>query len=241
MKKLILFTLLVMLCIGGVVAQSLAPYQKQISMEKINVEAWAASIEKGTEDDLKSAFNDYMKKNFKLRTKKNGRHSLVVPEATLPQVITRRGDLHVQFSNDTGRLEMAIAFMMGYDIYLNSREYPQEMERFKDFFVNFLYNYYKDYYEKMIRAKEKVLKDLRSQIATNEKKVKSLQRDIEKTEKRIAKETDLLKKTELENKNVVARRQIDALNEMNANNNKQINSIEAEISQIKMQIANIGK
>lgn len=93
----------------------------------------------------------------------------------------------------------------------------------------------------MIREKEKMLKDLRSQIADNEKKAKSLQNDIEKTQKKIAKESDQLKKTELENKNVVARRQIDALNEMNANNNKQITNIENEINQIKMQMANIGK
>ncbi|PKQ70241.1 hypothetical protein [Raineya orbicola] len=240
MKKLV--TLLGLLLVGNyVLSQSLAPYQKQITLEKINVDAWAAGIEKGTEDDLKDAFSAYVKKNFNLKSKKNGRHGLVVPEATLPQVTTRRGDLHVQFSNDTGRPEMAVAFMMGYDIYLNARENPQEMERFKEFFTTFLFNYYKEYYEKMIREKEKMLKDLRSQIADNEKKVKSLQSDIEKTQKKIAKESDQLKKTELENKNVVARRQIDALNEMNANNNKQITNIENEINQIKMQMANIGK
>lgn len=240
MKKLV--TLLGLFLVANfVLAQSLAPYPKQITLEKINVDAWAASIEKGSEDDLKDAFSAYIKKNFNLKSKKNGRHGLIVPEASLPQVTTRRGDLHVQFSNDAGRPEMAIAFMMGYDIYLNVRETPQEMERFKEFFTTFLYNYYKEYYEKQIRDKEKMIKDLRSQISNNEKKVKSLQNDIEKTQKKIAKESDQLKKTELENKNVVARRQIDALNEMNANNSKQINAIEAEISQIKMQIANIGK
>ncbi|MCS6795104.1 MAG: hypothetical protein RMJ97_08100 [Raineya sp.] len=240
MKKLVL-VLGIYLASYLVVAQSLAPYQKQITLEKINVDAWAAGVEKGSEEDLKDAFSNYVKKNFGLKAKRNGKHGLVVPEATLPQVTTRRGDLHVQFSNDTGRPEMAIAFMMGYDIYLNSRENPQEMERFKEFFTTFLYNYYKEFYEKLIREKEKILKDLRGQIADNERKVKSLQSDIEKTQKKIAKETDQLKKTELENKNVVARRQIDALNEMNANNNKQITNIENEINQIKMQMANIGK
>ncbi|GAB4135193.1 MAG: hypothetical protein OHK0045_25820 [Raineya sp.] len=222
-------------------SQSLAPYQKQITIDKINVDSWAAAVERGTEDDVKSAFSDYVSKNYKLKTKKNGKHALIVAEANIPQITTRRGDLHVQFSDNTGRPEMAIAFMMGYDIYLNSRDNAPEMERFKEFFANFLMDYYKGFYEKQIREKEKILKDLRSQISNNEKKAKSLQKDIESNQKKLAKESDQLKKTEIENKNVAARRQIDALNEMNSNINKQIGNYESEIAQIKMQIANIGK
>lgn len=222
-------------------SQSLAPYQKQITIDKINVDSWAAAVERGTEDDVKSAFSDYVSKNYKLKAKKNGKHALIVTEANIPQITTRRGDLHVQFSDNTGRPEMAVAFMMGYDIYLNSRDNAPEMERFKEFFANFLMDYYKGFYEKQIREKEKILKDLRGQISDNEKKAKSLQKDIENNQKKLAKESDQLKKTEIENKNVAARRQIDALNEMNSNINKQIGNYESEIAQIKMQIANIGK
>lgn len=222
-------------------SQSLAPYQKQITLDKINVDAWAAAVERGTEDDVKSAFSDYVSKNYKLKTKKNGKHGLIVPEANIPQITTRRGDLHVQFSGETGRFEMAVAFMMGYDIYLNSRDNAPEMERFKEFFANFLMEYYKGFYDKLVRDKEKVLKDLRGQIASNEKKAKSLQKDIDSNQRKLAKESDQLKKTEIENKNVAARRQIDALNEMNSNLNKQISNYESEIAQIKMQITNIGK
>ncbi len=222
-------------------AQSLAPFQKQITLDKINVDSWAASVERGTEDDVKSAFSDYVSKNYKLKTKKNGKHGLIVAEANIPQITTRRGDLHVQFSSETGKLEMAVAFMMGYDIFLNSRDNAPEMERFKEFLANFLMDYYKGFYDKLIREKEKVLKDLRGQISDNEKKAKSLQKDIESNQKKLAKEADQLKKTEIENKNVAARRQIDALNEMNSNLNKQIGNYESEIAQIKMQIANIGK
>lgn len=221
--------------------QSLAPYQKQISIEKVNVDSWAAAIEKGTEDDVKSAFSDYVSKNYKLKTKKNGKHALIVPEANITQITTRRGDLHAQFSGETGRPEMAVAFMLGYDVYLNTKDHPQEMERLKEFFANFLMDYYKGFYEKQIREKEKVLKDLRGQISDNEKKIKSLQKDIESNQKKLAKESDQLKKTEIENKNVAARRQIDALNEMNANLNKQVSNYENDIAQIKVQIANIGK
>jgi hypothetical protein len=222
-------------------AQSLAPFQKQITLDKINVDSWAASVERGTEDDVKSAFSDYVSKNYKLKTKKNGKHGLIVAEANIPQITTRRGDLHVQFSSETGKLEMAVAFMMGYDIFLNSRDNAPEMERFKEFLANFLMDYYKGFYDKLIREKEKVLKDLRGQVSDNEKKAKSLQKDIDSNQKKLAKEVDQLKKTEIENKNVAARRQIDALNEMNSNLNKQISNYESEIAQIKMQITNIGK
>lgn len=239
MKK-ILTICLVFLAAWGY-SQSLAPYQKQITVDKINVDSWAAAIELGSEDEAKSAFSNYMSKNYKLKTKKNGRHGLIVAEANIPQITTRRGDLHVQFSNDTGKPEMAVAFMMGYDIYLNARDNASEMERFKEFFANFLMEYYKGFYEKQIKEKEKVLKDLREQISSNEKKAKNLQKDIENNQKKLAKETDQLKKTEIENKNVAARRQIDALNEMNSNLNKQISNYENDIAQIKVQIANIGK
>lgn len=239
MKKFLTIPLLFSVFVS--LGQSLAPFQKQITIEKINVDSWAAAIEKGTEDDVKSAFSDYISKNYKLKTKKNGKHGMIVPEANISQISTRRGDLHVQFSNDTGRPEMAVAFMMGYDIYLNSKDNAQEMERFKEFFANFLMDYYKGFYEKQIREKEKVLKDLRGQVSDNEKKIKSLQKDIESNQKKLAKESDQLKKTEIENKNVAARRQIDALNEMNSNLNKQIGNYESDIAQIKLQIANIGK
>lgn len=239
MKKFL--TLCFLLSSYFVNAQSLAPFQKQITLDKINVDSWAASVERGTEDDVKSAFSDYVSKNYKLKTKKNGKHGLIVAEANIPQITTRRGDLHVQFSSETGKLEMAVAFMMGYDIFLNSRDNAPEMERFKEFLANFLMDYYKGFYDKLIREKEKVLKDLRGQVSDNEKKAKSLQKDIESNQKKLAKEADQLKKTEIENKNVAARRQIDALNEMNSNLNKQISNYESEIAQIKMQITNIGK
>lgn len=239
MKKFLTISLL--FSVFAALGQSLAPYQKQITLDKISVDSWAAAIEKGAEDEVKSAFSDYISKNYKLKTKKNGRHGLIVAEANISQITTRRGDLHVQFSGETGRPEMAIAFMMGYDIYLNSRDNAPEMERFKEFFVSFLMDYYKGFYEKQIREKEKVLKDLRSQISSNEKKAKSLQKDIESNQKKLAKESDQLKKTEIENKNVAARRQIDALNEINSNLNKQIGNYESDIAQIKLQISNIGK
>lgn len=239
MKKILTF--LCVLLSSSLMAQSLAPFQKQITIEKVNVDSWAASIERGTEDDLKEAFGDFISKNYKLKSKKNGKHGLKVEEANISQITTRRGDLHVLFSTETGRLEMAVAFMMGYDIFLNSKDNPQEMERFKEFFAAFLMDYYKGFYEKQVREKEKILKNLRGQIADNEKKIKSLQKDIESTQKKIAKETDQLKKVELENKNVAARRQIDALNEMDANLNKQASNYEKEIADIKVQIANIGK
>ena len=239
MKKFLTISLL--FSVFAALGQSLAPYQKQITLDKISVDSWAASIERGTEDEIKSAFSDYISKNYKLKAKKNGKHGMIVTEANISQITTRRGDLHVQFSNETGRPEMAVAFMMGYDIYLNSRDNAPEMERFKEFFVSFLMNYYKGFYEKQIREKEKVLKDLREQISNNEKKAKSLQKDIESNQKKLAKESDQLKKTEIENKNVAARRQIDALNEMNSNLNKQIGNYESDIAQIKLQISNIGK
>ncbi|MCU0439985.1 MAG: DUF3450 domain-containing protein [Raineya sp.] len=243
MKKILTF--LGVLFAGSLMAQSLAPYQKQITITKgdakVNVDSWAANVERGSEDELKDAFEDYVGKNFKLKAKKNGKHGMIVPEANLPQVTTRRGDIYVLFSSETGKPEMAVAFMMGYDIYLNTKENPQEMDRLKEFFANFLMSHYKGFYEKQIREKEKVLKDLRGQIADNDKKAKSLQKDIESNQKKIGKEKDQLKKTEIENKNVAARRQIDALNEMNANINKQVTNYEKEIADIKVQIANIGK
>jgi len=242
MKKILTF--LGMLFAGSLMAQSLAPFQKQITITKgdakVNVDSWASSIERGTEDELKEAFSDYVSKNFKLKSKKV-KHGLIVAEANLPQVTTRRGDLHVLFSSETGKQEMAVAFMMGYDIYLNAKDSPAEMDRFKEFFAKFLMDYYKEFYEKQIRDKEKVVKDFRGQISDNEKKAKSLQKDIESNQKKISKEKDQIKKTEIENKNVAARRQIDALNEMNANINKQVTNYEKEIADIKVQIANIGK
>lgn len=239
MKKLLTF--LCLLLVGNVFAQSLAPFQKQITIEKINVDSWAASIDKGTEDDLKDAFSEYVSKNYKLKTKKNGKHGVIVPEANISQITTRRGDLHIQFSNDTGKPEMAMAFMMGYDIFLNSRDSPQEMDRFKEFFSNFLLEYYKSFYTKQLSEKEKTIKNLREQMVSNEKKSKNLQQDIERNQKKISREKDQLKKVAIENKNVAARRQIDALAEMNGNINTQVSNYETEIAEIKMQVANIGK
>ena len=239
MKKVL--TICLLFCTFVALGQSLAPFQKQITLDKISVDSWAASVERGTEDEVKSAFSNYVSKNYKLKTKKNGKHGLIVAEANIPQITARRGDLHVQFSSETGKLEMAVAFMMGYDIFLNSRDNAPEMERFKEFLANFLMDYYKGFYDKLVREKEKTLKDLRGQVSDNERKAKSLQKDIDSNQKKLAKEADQLKKTEIENKNVAARRQIDALNEMNSNLNKQIGNYESEIAQIKMQIANIGK
>ncbi|MGB3618717.1 MAG: hypothetical protein WBA12_11410, partial [Catalinimonas sp.] len=104
-------------------------------------------------------------------------------KVNLYRVTDKRGDLLSVFFDDTGEAHMAVAYAVGYDIYLNRADYPNEFREFEQLVNRFLWEYYRQYYQDFVKEKEKLIKETERQIKRAERNVKQEQRAIRKAEK----------------------------------------------------------
>jgi hypothetical protein len=214
-------------------AQIVNPTEKKIVLGKVTADSWSSAVEQGTVENLKENFVKFLNKGYKLNAKKS-KTGVVAKEATINQVINRRGDLYAQFTNEAGKPEISVAFLMGYDIYLNTKDNPQEMARLRDFVREFVLFHYGDLYANQVKEQEKLIGQLNKQILDNDREAKRLESKIDNNTKKVAKEVDPLKKVGIDNQNIEYRNQIKGLGEKNANIKTQIANAESRSAELVM-------
>lgn len=219
---------------------SINPVEKKVTVNKVSADAWANPV--NNVDDVKKSFTRYTKETLKVKMRKGDNGSLVAEMATIPQIATKRGDLHAIFSEDKGQApEIAIVFAMGYDIFLNTQQNPSEMALLKEFTRSFLVYHYENIYNDKIKLKESLIKDYNKQIISNERNVKNANSDISSNERKIGKQKDAIKKVTLENKNVELRNNIKSFNEKNMNFKTEIEKAQADINTLRGSLGNLRK
>jgi peptidoglycan hydrolase CwlO-like protein len=88
-------------------------------------------------------------------------------------------------------------FRMGYDISINSEEYPTEMENFHTYARQFMSYHYEQAYARRIEVIDDEIKDLEKEKEKLEKDINSMTRRIDNINGRIEKETDESKLAEM--------------------------------------------
>ncbi|MDD2386691.1 MAG: hypothetical protein PHP52_07890 [Bacteroidales bacterium] len=124
-------------------------------------------ISKSWESFIKTHLNDKMKEDDGV---------LVLKETVINQITDKRGDLLTYIYNKDNEISLNVAYKLGYDVYLDSKLYPTEFDKFEEFINYFVHNYYNDYLPSYIKEKKKALKVLQKE----EKKAK---KSIKKSEK----------------------------------------------------------
>ena len=112
------------------------------------------------------------------------------------KVTDKRGDLLAYFYNKDKDVSVNIAFRLGYDIYLNSPQYPEEYARFKEFCQAFVYKYYGEYLPKLIKAKSKEQKALTKELKTLKKGISKADKNLNKQNRLIIKSNKKIKQAE---------------------------------------------
>lgn len=136
---------------------------------------------------VKKSWSDYMKSehgvNYDQSIKKN---ELNVNKISLFSVSDKRGDLTTVFYRNEGITEMANIFKLGYDVQLNSAQYPEEFAKLQTLVERFAKLHFESYYEQ-------TLKNYREKLEVAKKELKQEGKIAKRYQRRY---TRLMKKTD---------------------------------------------
>ena len=203
MKKLILIITLYIPILG--IAQKPFIIEGEVPTESVPVNSWIIGITDDFDDAIDN-YKDYVKEEFDLKVKKSSSICYEITEVNVPHLSIKRGDLKTYLFQTDSMNILAFSFLLGYDIHVNSEDYPEEMAEFKKFVIRYMEFHYKAFYDEKIDAKDKELDKLKKELKQNEDKVSSLKKKSTNLGEKEAKEDDEGKK----NKIVSDKREVDS-------------------------------
>lgn len=226
MKAIQFFLIVALLAISPALhAQQYIAHESDVSMGKSKATAWVMKVDEPL-DALKKGFAKYAKSQWNVRMKRSGQDMLIAKEANIPSISQNQGDLMAKFYALDGDNAIAVAFMPGYSISLNTYDNTEEMNNLKKFVKNFVKTFKSDQLQEAISLDEKRLRQLQSTLKKNEREYQSLNKKISRTENSIEKEENENKVFDLKNKNIANRARLAALDAMMVNLKDEINSMQ---------------
>lgn len=237
MKNFTTIFLLALFSTGNLPAQLLSIKESTIEIEETETDAQVATLLIQDDGEIKKALRKYIRRNLDAKVKNNGKDMLMAEKASIHTISDKRGDLAAIFFQENSQDKMAVAYLLGYDIFVNSNDYPEEAENLKNFAETFLKDYYQGYFEDVVTAEEKKLKKLERGLAKNGREINSLNRKIQKNNRKAERDKFKDEKDSLENDNVRINTEIDALNDAMAQLKNDIAKVEKDIQVAKENVA----
>ncbi len=241
MKRIYLIAVAVALFFSGqAYAQKYAPTEQRVQLDKATASAWVITADEEPIDDLRKSFARYTKEQLDVKAKKDGRDMMVAKEASIPRIASRPGDLKAKFFKEGDKTMIAVAFMPGYDISLNTSENPDEMENLRKFIKNFVKHYKTEKLTAQVEEHEKRKNSIESNYKKNEREYKKLQKNLTKIDKKMdSDKTEEGKKFELKNEKVADEARIMALDEIMANQKREITEVEGLAQESRSEISHL--
>ena len=231
MKKVLTFGILILM--GNLLmAQTMTIAERTVSAKGTQVNAWVISV--GDNQEMaKKTFTDFSKKELKLKPKSQGKMIVVSEEANLSAISTKRGDFKGIIFSEGNTYKMGVSFALGYDIVINSQEYPAEMAALRDVTIDYMKFHYTRYYDEALEKKERERSKFEKQVKQTEKEISTLRASNKRSEKRIYKTEDQAVELELQNKIAQNKLTIENLNQKLPGLNHQIEQKNEEITETK--------
>ena len=221
-------------------SQSYVPSEQTIAMGKNTVSAWVIRLNDEPLDDLKEGWRDYVKQQLDVKMKKEGRNGLVAKEITAPSLYGHPGDLKASFYTEQKRSILAVAFMPGYDLSLNTRDNPTEAANLRRFATRFVKHYKTDQLNALVAAQEKRERSLESAYEHAERERQQLRKHVAKVEKKMnSAKTDASKKFELNNEKIASESRTSALEEIMDNHKRELVQINQKIQKYRADISHL--
>lgn len=189
-------------------------------------------------------FEDFMKETYKMKAKRDEKGVLIVHKVLFPEIsANKRGDVYFFFEKDDANndklYEMSIAFAFGYDIIVNTKDYPEEIKKLQEVFRKYLIYHHQKHFGNQIKDLEKVIKEHNRNIEKNKSKIKSLQKDNESLSKKVGKAKNAADKLKYEQEKVNNDAEMKRLADSDDLIDKQIQGVNTEINNIKSKITNL--
>lgn len=132
---------------------------------------------------VKKAWSDFLKKNYRIKTKGVGLFSdkdiVSSEDVTIGSISDKRMNIYVRVTDEATGSELKYFMSFGYDFFIGRDNYPAEFGSMKkllnDFSVEFLNDYYASEASritKKVKGLEKDIKSKKKAISKNEKKAK---------------------------------------------------------------------
>jgi prefoldin subunit 5 len=198
MKKIILLLMAGAMMNGSLDAQlHLFLEEQEVNLEDAKSSAWVFPIPRDMNEALDD-LQDYCKDRSDLKLKKGGDNLIIAEKVSIPHICTKRGDMIGYCYITEQYYAMALIFQLGYDISLNSKDYPTEMQNFRGYAKDFMSYHYEQSYARKVEDLDKDLKDVEKEKDQNQKKIDNITDKINNLGKKIGKEEDGVKIAEYE-------------------------------------------
>lgn len=215
-----------------IIAQDVFMIEEMVTTKDLSVNALVINMTDDFDEAIAN-YKEFVKEGYELKVKKENSKTYTIEAVDLPHLSVRRGDLNTYlFHTDTMNV-MAFSFLLGYDVFLTSKDNPDEMARFKQFVIDYMDFHYKAYFTKGIDAQSKDLDGLKKDLLQNENKISSLKKKLVTLSKKEAKEEDATKKVEIGSELKLTQNEIDELVELVATMRVDVNEKEKELYALK--------
>ncbi len=149
----------------------------------------------GNMDGVEDAAKDFVKEHLDQKLREQDQ-VWVAEKIVINQVTDKRGDLLIYLFNQNNRIRINMAFRLGYDVYVDPYQFPEEYQRMKGFLSFFVTKYYSEYLPDEIKKVEKEIKSKEREIKSAGKEMKRAAKDNKKLASRIKKNKKGIKKLE---------------------------------------------
>ena len=233
MKRLIIALIFCFPILGT--AQNVFLVEDMVTTKDIPVNALIISMT----DDFDEAINNYkkfIKEGYEYKVKKDNSTTYVIEAVDLPHLSVKRGDLKTYLIHTDSMNVMAFSFLLGYDVFLTSKEHSEEMVQFKQFVVEFMDFHYKAHYSKDIDEQAKLLASDKKELQRNENEISSLKKKVVSLSKKWSKETDETKKVEINAEKQLTENEINKLVDEVTVMRVDVNKKEKEVFALKQEL-----
>jgi hypothetical protein len=208
MKNLIVALIIFLPTLAG--AQDAFITEEMVTTKEMTVDAFVIGI-KGDFDDAVDNYKNFVKEGFEYKVDKVNKTTYMVEAVDLPHLSLKRGDLKTYLITTDSMNVMAFSFFLGYDVFLTSKENPQEMTQFRKFVIDFMDFHYKAFYTVEIEKQTKDLEGSKKELLQNENKVSSLKKKVVSLAKKKDKEEDATKKVDIDSQKQLTENEITVL------------------------------
>jgi len=133
---------------------------------------------------LQKSWGSYLKKNYKAKIK-TGKNFLAANVVLVPTVSIKPINIYTYFKEQENGCEFVVAAEIDSVDFISQKIYPDEYKNLKTFSLDFITNFLKMQYSKLIKEKQKAVnKSVREELKM-QKKINSLEKSISKDSEKI--------------------------------------------------------
>ena len=170
MKKLILA---LALCLPGAgIAQQVFLLEDTIATKDVPVNAFIVNMPNDFDEAIVN-YKKFVKDEYRLKVKKENSSTFVIKALDLPHLSVKRGDLKTYLIPTDSMNVLGFSFLLGYDIFLDSKDHPEEMGRFKNYVVQYMDFNCRTHYINKIDLLMKELDGAKKELRQSENKISS--------------------------------------------------------------------